>query len=91
MQNWVLKTVSVEWKEGTVRLELSSGGTLKVIRAKGLSDLRLNRKSSVNPDVSVKHCEGPTKLQGGEYSLVIEMQSGGKIELVARQFEMPSN
>ena len=89
MQNWVLKAVSVEWKEGTARLELSSDGTLKVIRAKGLSDLRLTRKSPLGPS-SVKHCEGPTKFEGGEYNLVIEMLGGDKIELVARQFEMPS-
>ena len=90
MQNWVFKAASVEWKEGTARLELSSDGTLKIIRAVGVSDIRLHRKVPLGPSVLVKQCEGPTKIESGEYSLVIEIQGGDKIELVARQFVMPS-
>jgi hypothetical protein len=50
----------------------------------------LPRQLPSGPSDAVDRCDGPTRLQSGGYGLAIEMQSGDKIELVARQFEMPS-
>jgi len=41
------------------------------------------------PSVSINKCDGPVAQESGGFRLVIEMQSGDEIELVARQFDMP--
>jgi hypothetical protein len=91
MHDWTFKGVSVDWGEATAELEFSSASGPKVVRAKGLWDMHLPRKLPWGPSVSVNRCNEPAQIEGGDYSLVIEMQSGDKIELVAQQFEMPSS
>jgi hypothetical protein len=90
MRDWTFNGASVDWKKTSARLEFNSAGTLKVVRAMGLSNMRLNRTLAWEPSAAVSQSEGPTKIDSGEYRLAIEMQGGGKIEVVARQFEMPS-
>jgi hypothetical protein len=89
MHDWTLLSAFVDWKQGTARLEFQWDGEPKVITALGLTDMRLPRKSPWGPSVSINRCVGPTKARDGSHSLVIEMQSGDNIELVAEQFEMP--
>jgi hypothetical protein len=90
MHDWIFEKASVDWKEAVARLEFNWHGKLKVVRATGLSDIHLPRHLPSGRSDAVDRCDGPTKLQSGGYGLAIEMQSGDKIELVARQFEMPS-
>jgi len=89
MHDWTFVTAAVDWKEGTARLEFVSSDGLKVVKARGVTDLRLPRKLPWGPSISVNRCDGPTKQEDGGHSLTIEMQSGDTIELLAAVFEMP--
>lgn len=89
MHDWVLVSVSVDWEVGTARLELSWDGHLQAITARGLSNLLLPRRHPWGPSVHVNESHGPTQLESGDHLLSIEMQSGDKIELIAKEIEMP--
>jgi len=89
MHDWTLMTISVDWERAVARLEFRWNDESRTVTAVGLSNLCLPRKLPWGPSVSVNRGIGPTKLESGEYSFVIEMQSGDEIELVAQQFEIP--
>jgi hypothetical protein len=90
MHDWVFAKASIDWERAVARLEFNWDGKLKVVRAVGFSGIHLPRQLPWGPSASVNRCDGPTRRQGGEYGLAIEMQSGDTIEITARQFEMPS-
>jgi hypothetical protein len=89
MHDWLLLGLAVDWTAGTARLDLRSSTGAKAITAIGLKRAVLPRELPWGPSSSVNGCRGPLPGEDGSTRLVIEMQSGDEIELVADQFEMP--
>jgi hypothetical protein len=89
MHDWTLRGLAVDWIKGTVRLELSSSGGARVLAAEGLKSALVPRQYPWGPSSSINGYRGPVRTEEGTFRLVIEMQSGDVIELVADKFVIP--
>jgi hypothetical protein len=91
MHDWTLRGLSIDWTRGTVRLELSSSDGVRVLTAAGLKSASVPRRGPWGPSSSINGYRGPFRTEDGTSRLVIEMQSGDVIELVADEFVMPED
>jgi hypothetical protein len=83
-----LKSIVIEWRVGAARLELGYDETAIVIRASGLQGLHLPRKEPWGPSDWINSVQGPVNEPQGAQRLMIEMQSGDVIEVVAREISV---
>jgi hypothetical protein len=90
MHDWTFLGLSIDWTTGTARLELESYTGPEILTAIGLRGVVVPRRFPWGPSLSINKCRGPDRIEGGAGRLVIEMQSGDEIELIADQFVMPT-
>jgi hypothetical protein len=90
MHDWTLNRLTVDWEAGEVEVSLDMWQGPRLIRALGLKHLRVGREFPWGPSVSVNGVVGPTAVEDG-HLLLIEMQSGDPIEIVASSFQMPQD
>lgn len=90
MHDWTLNSVTVVWRSGELRISLQSPAGPIEVRAAGLRRLDMPRAFPWGQSVSINEVAGPTPLSGGGEQLVIEMQSGDRIEVVADAIELPN-
>ena len=89
MHDWTLLGLSIDWTKGTARIELWSSGGARVLTAAGLKSAVVPRASPWGPSSSINGYCGPVRTEDGTSRLVVEMQSGDVIEIVADEFLMP--
>jgi hypothetical protein len=89
MHDWSLLSVAIDWKSGGVRIDVRSASGETSIRASDLHEIHMPRHRAWGPSVSIYDVIGPAQREDGHASLTIEMQSGDRIEVVARSIEMP--
>lgn len=91
MHDWTLISIKIEWAHGRAQIELRNPASeVAVIRAEGLIDLQVPRVQGWGPSVSVNQVSGPSSVEGGK-QLLVEMQSGDVIKLVASAIFLPPN
>ena len=91
MHDWTLGGLFIDWTRGAVRLELSSRDGARVLTGTGLKSASVPRRYPWGPSSSINGYSGPVRTEEGTSRLVIEMQSGDVIELVADEFAMPED
>ncbi|HEY5048855.1 MAG TPA: hypothetical protein VII49_12640 [Rhizomicrobium sp.] len=91
MHDWILKSVLFEWKLARVIFIFDN---LQAIEAKLIAadvvDLHITQRKEWGPSVSVNNLIGPSDLEGGVRKLIIEMQSGDVITIIASAFDIPA-
>jgi hypothetical protein len=90
MHDWSLLSLNVDWAAGDARVVLRSPSGEVSIRASELRELHAPRHRPWGPSASINAVNGPIQGPDEQASLVIEMQSGDSIRIVARAIEMPS-
>jgi hypothetical protein len=88
MHDWTLLSVSIDWDQGQARFDLRSPSGPRYILASEFLNLIVPRARPWGPSVSINTHVGPTAGKDGYLRLAIEMQSGDRIEIVARQIEI---
>jgi hypothetical protein len=92
MHDWTLVSILFEWKSARVILEFETGGSKsKRLVGHGVSELHAPRLNDWGPSVSVTKVAGPSDDASGRRELVIEMQSGDHIRIVAKSFDFPQS
>ena len=91
MHDWSLLSLTVDWTTGEVQLRVQSPSDQTNIHALDLRELRVPRAHPWGPSVSINAVNGPAPREDGLACLAIEMQSGDRIEIVARSFKMPDS
>ena len=89
MHDWSLLSFAIDWKSGDVRIVVASPSGEASIHATDLREIHVPRHRAWGPSVSIYTVTGPIQRDDGHSSLEIEMQSGDRIEIIARSFEMP--
>lgn len=82
-----LRTLSLDWKRGTARMEISAGNNVSIqISARGVATFEAPRQQPWGPsDFILSAYFTDTK---GPSSLTIEMQSGDVIQLLASEIDV---
>jgi hypothetical protein len=88
-----LTSINVIWlkrDDGEVLINISGCHLVSysdyVIVAKNFTKILVPKKEEWGPSTQILHTDGPTKLDGNTYLLVIQMQSGDQIEIEAESF-----
>jgi hypothetical protein len=89
MHDWSLETITVNWKARTASLLLRGSRGHAALTARGLQELHVPMALEWGPSVSVNKIDGPS-ANGDHQKLLLEMQSGDTIEIIAESFEMPA-
>lgn len=90
MHDWTLVSISFDWKVASATLELRNPKSETVLLiAKGVIQLLVPKRDEWGRSSSVNAVSGPTRQQDGIDLLLIEMQSGDVIEILAAFFDMP--
>lgn len=90
MHDWTLVSLVIDWFKGMLTITFRNSNSDEVsLLAHGLADLKIPKKEEWGESVSVNEVEGLIILENGNHYLVIEMQSGDKIELEAKFISLP--
>jgi hypothetical protein len=90
MHDWTLVTLSFDWKGACVTLTLRNPKSESVLlKAEGVIRLLVPKRDEGGRSISVNDVTGPTRQPDGTEVLLIEMQSGDVIEIVATSFDLP--
>jgi hypothetical protein len=89
MHDWSLLSLTVDWEIGDACIVVRSPSGHASIRASELRELHVPRHRPWGPSASINIVTGPLQGPDGHASLIIEMQSGDQIQIVARSIEMP--
>ena len=90
MHDWTLVSMLFEWKSGCVTLEFRTDGSNSAeLTAHGVRELHVPRLNEWGPSISVNGVHGPSDGASGQRELVVEMQSGDRIRIVAASFDVP--
>lgn len=91
MHDWTLLSAKFEWAEARVTLYLlNSSSEIVSIIAEGAASLVIPKKDGWGRSVSVNNITGPNLQEDGAFLLVVEMQCGDAIEVIARSFTLPT-
>jgi len=91
MHDWTLVDILVRWKEATAVVSLVDGSSaVREIRCAGVNKVSVSRDLPWGPSNSVLEFKGPRSSGGQGMQIVIEMQSGDLVEIVAQSFDLPS-
>ena len=90
MHDWILLSISFDWKLGKLTMEFLGKEALPVFfYAENVSNLQIPRAQEWGPSIYVNGVTGPEKL-GDEHKIVrFEIQSGDVIEVTATSFIFP--
>lgn len=89
MHDWVFLGLSFVWSDGRCYLEFKdSCSNIKKLTAVNVHELSVPRKQDWGESVCVNSVSGPY-LKNELVTLIIEMQSGDEISIVASEIEMP--
>lgn len=90
MHDWSLVSVTADWASGTVEMNFNAApGSMRLI-AHNCREFGFPRRHPWGPSVSVNTVTGPRSTDSGMLELLVEMQTGDVIRIVASRFEMPS-
>jgi len=90
MHDWILVSLKIDWLQGAIRITLRNNRSEDVfLVAEGFVDLKVPKREDWSKSVSINEVEGPSELDNGNFYLVIEIQSGDKIELEAKTIYLP--
>lgn len=90
MHDWTLRSIEIDWRKGNATIKLLNAASKEVqVEIVGFYVLRIPREESWGPSVSVNEIIGPTVDSSGLINFQLEMQSGDKIEVVARAIRLP--
>ena len=81
-----LETITLDWPNGTVELQLKTAKGLCFIRGFGVTRLLCPRVQEWGPSISINQIRTPRNV-GDQFLLEIEMQSGDVVQVQASGFE----
>jgi len=90
MHDWILHSLSLDWEKGTLEIHLTAfdGAGAQSIRAYEVKRLDIPRHHEWGPSRSILETNGP-EPEGNAQKLILFMQSGDEIVIVAERFDMP--
>jgi len=91
LHDWILLGVNLDWKQGEVALSVSWRGEASSIVCSDIQMLRVPRAFPWGPSAFIYEVRGPGTASEGYERLVIQMQSGDEIEIIARRFSLPAD
>ena len=92
MHDWTLKSIRFDWAAAQVIIELEDMTlAARSLVAEGVQELHVPRANEWGPSVSINEVSEIEALSSGLKRLRIEMQSGDRIEVVARHFSPPAS
>ena len=90
MHDWVLISVSMDWKSSRVAIHLKDRtSAIRKLTAENVRDLHVPHENNWGTSASV-NAGSIENLAAGIQKLRMEMQSGDTIEIVAERFEISS-
>ncbi len=89
MHDWALTDLTFNWETACVTIRLSWDSVSRTVTADGVSELLIPRANEWGPSVSVNKVSEVETLPSGLKQLLIEMQSGDIIRIVAKRFALP--
>jgi hypothetical protein len=90
MHDWILISISFDWKHGKLTMEFSGNKpTSSFFYAENVSDLQVPRNQEWGPSIYVNGMKGPEELGNGLKKVRFEIQSGDVIEVTAENFIFP--
>ena len=91
MHDWSFVSLFMEWGIGKATITLKDNNSADVfLVADGLADLKVPRREEWGKSISVNDIIGPTALPNGNSYIVIEIQSGDRIEIEAKSISLPN-
>jgi len=91
MHDWSLIEIVADWATGQVTLSFKNNESkIEHITALGFSDLHIPKLHDWGDSVSVNEVYGPHRDPSGNFTLIIEIQSGDKISIKAKSINMPN-
>ena len=86
-----LSLMSLDWVSGVLKIQLNrNSGIVDFIHASSLRKFSLSRLEEWGPSECIDEVIGPSPLEEGLQLVVIKMQSGDVIEIVAGAFQLPN-
>jgi hypothetical protein len=91
MHDWILKDLTIDWKNASLRIQvLCSKSEIVNISAEKFCQISIPKQENWGPSVFINQVIGPVPWGTNQYKLVIEMQSGDCIEVIANVIKLPS-
>ena len=89
MHDWVFNSIEVNWHSGLSLISLTDRKSInREIIIQGIINFSLSRRFEWGESISIN--KTLLKEKGEGYNLVIEMQSGDTIEIIANKICLPS-
>lgn len=90
MHDWTLIEINIDWSREKVVLKLSDNQEIKYLTAHEFVSLSLGRHEEWGPSKSVNEVNLFAKKGDRYKKLVLEVQSGDKLQIEAAEFDIPS-
>ncbi|NNE67820.1 MAG: hypothetical protein HKN33_14755 [Pyrinomonadaceae bacterium] len=92
MHDWTLRSISVDLEVGNVIFHLRDSRSERVeLKAFDFVELHVPRTLDWGPSCSVNNCEGPIDTADGKQKLIVELQSGHRLSIIASQIKIPDD
>ena len=83
MHDWTLLNIQLDWEEGKLEIRLLDNSSKEqIISAEGVMNVNIPRHFEWGKSVSVNEIRALTQ-HDGKFNLIIQMQSGDEIKLLA--------
>jgi len=91
LHDWTLRGINLDWEQGELVLTVRWRGVISSIICSGIQMLTVPRAFPWGPSVSIYEVRGPETASEGYEKLMIQMQSGDEIEIIARRISLPAD
>ncbi len=89
MHDWTLVTIEIDWKQGTLVIQLKNAITSTELSAIGVIDLHVPRHREWGPSVSINEAAISDRDENGNATVTIQMQTGDELKITAAEFVLP--
>lgn len=91
MHDWILISVHFDWMAARVIVRLRNDRSHEVsLVAEAVSALSMSQRNDWGPSASINKVIGPNFTSANDQVIEIQMQSGDRLEIRARSFQMPT-
>lgn len=89
LHDWALRRIDLDWEQGKLLIEVTGPHRTGSIVCSDVHAVIIPRIYPWGASISINEIRGPELIPDGYEKLVIEMQSGDEIEIIARSFSFP--
>lgn len=89
MHDWVLNNILINWIDGNIEIHLKNNSSEGyILFCKDFSNIKIPRQNDWGESISINETSKIHTQINGNSSMIIEMQSGDKIILEAKEFRL---